>query len=125
MAKTRAFISFDYDHDLDLKNLLVGQAQHSDSPFEIADWSVKGRVEDLEGRREEAHPRFGRRGGDLRRLHRQGHRRSDRGEHRSEENVPYFLLNGHSDKTGKKPTTAKPTDKLYKDLGQSQVAHRR
>jgi hypothetical protein len=35
------FISFDYDHDLDLKNLLVGQAKYADSPFFIEDWSVK------------------------------------------------------------------------------------
>lgn len=27
MAKVRAFISFDYDHDLDLKTLLIGQAK--------------------------------------------------------------------------------------------------
>lgn len=40
MAK-RAFISFDYDNDARLKDLLVGQAKHSDSPFEIADWSIK------------------------------------------------------------------------------------
>lgn len=40
MAK-KAFISFDYDHDSDLKNLLVGQAKNSDSPFEIADYSIK------------------------------------------------------------------------------------
>jgi len=32
MAKPRVFISFDYDHDLDLKNLLVGQARNDDSP---------------------------------------------------------------------------------------------
>lgn len=37
----KAFISFDYDHDSDLKTLLVGQARNSDSPFEIADYSVK------------------------------------------------------------------------------------
>lgn len=37
----RAFISFDYDHDEDLRNLLVGQARNPDSPFQIADWSVK------------------------------------------------------------------------------------
>jgi hypothetical protein len=37
----RAFISFDYDNDARLKDLLVGQAKHSDSPFEIADWSIK------------------------------------------------------------------------------------
>lgn len=39
--KTRVFISFDYDHDIDLKNLLVGQARHPDSPFEITDMSIK------------------------------------------------------------------------------------
>ena len=37
----KAFISFDYDHDMDLKTLLVGQAKNSDTPFEIADYSVK------------------------------------------------------------------------------------
>lgn len=45
-SKKRVFISFDYDHDSDLKNLLVGQARNEDSPFEIADWSVK---EELSG----------------------------------------------------------------------------
>ncbi len=40
MAK-KTFISFDYDHDSDLKNLLVGQSKNPDSPFEIADYSVK------------------------------------------------------------------------------------
>lgn len=39
--KRRAFISFDYDHDEDLRNLLVGQSKHEDSPFDISDWSVK------------------------------------------------------------------------------------
>ena len=37
----RVFISFDYDNDSDLKNALVGQARYPNSPFEIADWSVK------------------------------------------------------------------------------------
>lgn len=45
-TKTRVFISFDYDHDSDLKNLLVGQAKNEDSPFEITDMSVK---EELSG----------------------------------------------------------------------------
>jgi hypothetical protein len=40
MAK-RVYISFDYDHDDDLKTLLVGQAKLPGSPFEIADWSIK------------------------------------------------------------------------------------
>lgn len=37
----RAFISFDYDHDNDLKTLLVGQARNGKTPFTIADWSIK------------------------------------------------------------------------------------
>jgi hypothetical protein len=37
----RAFISFDFDHDNDLKNLLVGQARNEKTPFVIADWSIK------------------------------------------------------------------------------------
>ncbi len=40
MAK-KTFISFDFDHDEDLRNLLVGQAKHPDSPFEIVDRSLK------------------------------------------------------------------------------------
>jgi hypothetical protein len=40
-SKVKVFISFDYDHDVDLKNLLVGQAKNEDSPFEITDMSVK------------------------------------------------------------------------------------
>jgi hypothetical protein len=41
MLIKRAFISFDFDHDEDLRNLLVGQAKHPDSPFEIRDRSIK------------------------------------------------------------------------------------
>lgn len=46
MAKKRVFISFDYDNDLSQKNLLVGQSRNDDSPFEIADWSVKEHIDD-------------------------------------------------------------------------------
>ena len=35
------FISFDYDHDDDLRIMLVGQSKNRDTPFSIADWSVK------------------------------------------------------------------------------------
>jgi len=35
MSKTRVFVSFDYDHDVSLKHLLVGQSKYEDSPFEI------------------------------------------------------------------------------------------
>jgi hypothetical protein len=37
----RVFTSFDYDHDESLRNLLMGQSKHPDSPFEMDDWSVK------------------------------------------------------------------------------------
>lgn len=36
----RAFISFDYDHDARLKDLLIGQSKLPDSPFEVHDWSI-------------------------------------------------------------------------------------
>ena len=41
MAIKRVFISFDFDHDEDLRNLLAGQAKHPDTPFEIKDRSLK------------------------------------------------------------------------------------
>lgn len=43
--KKRAFISFDYDNDKELKNSLVAQANNSDSPFEIIDMSIKEAVD--------------------------------------------------------------------------------
>lgn len=33
MAKKRMFVSFDYDNDARLKNLLVGQSKNEDSPW--------------------------------------------------------------------------------------------
>jgi hypothetical protein len=41
MAKTKVFISFDFDNDKILKDYMVGQAKLPDSPFEISDWSMK------------------------------------------------------------------------------------
>jgi hypothetical protein len=41
MAKTKVFISFDFDNDETLKDFLVGQSKLEDSPFELADWSIK------------------------------------------------------------------------------------
>lgn len=48
MAKVPVFISFDYDHDRDLKQLLVGQSRHPDSPFHIQDWSIKQETKNWE-----------------------------------------------------------------------------
>ena len=115
MAKPRVFISFDFDHDEDLRNLLVGQAKHPDSPFEIKDRSLK---EPLTGDWKD-----------------KVRRRMDNidivvvicGEETDkargvaaeltiarEAKKPYFLLRGRSDKTCTKPTTALESDKMYK-----------
>jgi len=40
-SKKRVFVSFDFDHDKVLKDFIVGQSKNPDSPFEIADWSMK------------------------------------------------------------------------------------
>ena len=41
MAKKRAFFSFDFDEDQNLKIHMVGQIKLPASPFEAADWSMK------------------------------------------------------------------------------------
>lgn len=41
MSDPRAFISFDYDHNVTEKNLFVGQSKNSKTPFSIEDWSSK------------------------------------------------------------------------------------
>jgi hypothetical protein len=114
MAATRVFISFDFDHDEDLRNLLAGQAKNPDSPFEIADWSVK-----------EAFT------GDWKNKVRDRIRRVDQlavicGLHTDkaigvsaeieiarDEGKPYFLLAGRASGTNKKPAAALAADKIY------------
>lgn len=114
MSTKRAFVSFDFDHDEDLRNLLVGQAKNPDSPFEIKDRSIK---EPLTGDWKE-----------------KVRRRMDNvdvvivicGEYTHTAagvaaeltiargaNKPYFLLWGRSDKTCTKPKTASESDKIY------------
>ena len=39
--KKRAFVSFDYDNDKRLKDFVIGEARLPDSPFEVADLSMK------------------------------------------------------------------------------------
>jgi hypothetical protein len=108
----RVFVSFDYDHDNDLKNLLIGQARNPDSPFEVEDWSIKVASPTW---RDEARNRIS---------------RSDQvivlcGQHTNtatgvnveldiarELRVPYFLLAGRSGAV--RPTSAAKDDKLYR-----------
>ena len=114
MTGKPTFISFDYDHDDDLRNALVGQAMYPNSPFDIVDASVRRH---LTGNwKEKARKRI---------------RRSDVmivpcGEYThmaegvaeevriaQEEGIPYFLLRGHSDRVCTKPTTARGDDEMY------------
>jgi len=41
MAKTKVFVSFDFDNDKTLKDFIIGQARLPDSPFEVVDHSLK------------------------------------------------------------------------------------
>jgi hypothetical protein len=114
MAKTRVFISFDYDHDDDLRKMLLGQAKHPDSPFEIADWSLK---EPLTGNwKEKIKPR-------IRSVSQVAvicghHTHSAVGvsteiEIAKSEGRPYFLLAGRATGVNRKPEAALSTDKIY------------
>jgi hypothetical protein len=113
-SKTKVFISFDFDHDEELKNLLIGQAKNEDSPFEIIDMSVKEALS-----------------GDWKEKVRAKIKKVDQvivicGEYTNtangvaaeveitqEERKPYFLLWGRNGKTCVKPKNAKNDDKIY------------
>jgi hypothetical protein len=115
MAKKRVFISFDYDHDEDVKIMLAGQAKHDNSPFDLKDSSIK---EPLTGDWKD-----------------KVRRRMDNidvvavlcGEYThtakgvaaevtiaQEKKKEYFLLAAYSDKTCTKPMSALSSDKVYK-----------
>ena len=114
MATKSAFISFDYDHDKDLRGSLVSQAKDQDSPFSITDWSVKEPITEK-----------------WKKKVRDIIRRTDLtivicGEHTHdaagvaaevtivhEENKPYFLLKGRRHKTCKKPRSARREDTIH------------
>jgi MTH538 TIR-like domain (DUF1863) len=112
--KVPVFISFDYDNDDDLKILLVGQAANEDSPFSIADWSIKEESSDW---KDKARTRI---------------KRVDQvivlcGKYTDtatgvdaeieiarDEGKPYFMLAGRADGGNKKPKAALDSDKMYK-----------
>ena len=110
----RVFTSFDFDHDSDLRNALVGQAKYTNSPFEIVDASVRRHLR-----------------GDWERQVRNRIRKADLvivicGERThtaegvaievgiaQEEGKAYFLLRGHKDRVCTKPMTARSNDQMY------------
>ena len=114
MSKKRVFISFDYDNDKDLKELLVGQSKNSDTPFDIADCSLK---EVLRGNwKEKVREK-------IKKVNAVAvicgkHTANASGVNAEvkiaqEERVPYFLLKGRKDGGNQKPRTAKEKDKMY------------
>jgi hypothetical protein len=114
MAKTRVFISFDYDHDESLKHLLVGQSKHSDSPFEMADHSIKEAI--TEEWKKKARTRI--KGVDVVAVICGENTNTATGVSAEltiaqEEGVSYFLLKGYADKTCVNPKAAKSADKMY------------
>ena len=115
MAKTRVFTSFDFDHDEDLRNLLIGQSKNPDSPFEMADWSVKEPMTgDWKGK-----VRTRIKGCDIVTVICGEHTDTASGVSSEitiaqEENISYFLLWGRNGKTCKKPKSASNSDKIYK-----------
>jgi hypothetical protein len=114
MAKKRVFISFDFDHDEDLRNLLVGQAENPDSPFDIADWSVK---EPLTGNwKEKVRERIRRTDLTIVICGEWTHTATGVAEElriTREEGKPYFLLCGRANKKCTKPKTALPSDRMH------------
>ncbi len=115
MAKKRVFISFDYDHDETLKTCLVGQAKNEDSPFSLADWSIKEHID--ANWKAKARTRI--KGVDSVCVICGEYTDTATGvsaelKIAQEEKVPYFLLSGYADKTCKKPSAALSTDKMYR-----------
>lgn len=109
----RVFISFDYDHDYFLKEALVGQSKNPDSPFTIADWSIKTASATW---KDEARRRI--RACDVVAVICGRNTRSASGVAielaiAREEGKPSFLLAGYSEGVIERPTTAISTDKLY------------
>lgn len=114
MTKQRVFISFDYDHDEDIKIMLVGQAKKEDSPFDFKDASVKEPLtgdwkEKVKGRLKNCDQMIVLCGTSTD----TASGVSAEMEIAQEVKLPYFLLAGYSDKTCKKPIAATSSDKMY------------
>ena len=127
--KIRVFVSYDREHDGDLRERLAEQAARPTSAFEIVGYSRDRSAKDLDDealRRAirgtdqvivlcgEHSGESGRMGAELRIA--------------QEEQRPYLLLWGRRDPMCRKPATAKPTDCMYTwtvDVLQQQVIHLR
>lgn len=112
--KKRVFISFDYDHDSDIKGSLVGQAKLPDSPFAIVDMSIKEAI--ASNWKDNARRRI--KGCDCVIVLCGYYTNFAKGVAAEltitqEEDIPYFLLCGRTSGCVQKPTSAKKEDKIY------------
>lgn len=114
MTKANVFISFDYEHDKELRDLLQAQDKNPDSPFQMTSCSVEELLTDAWQKKIRERIRQvdqviflcgkftnGARGVDLEYTIAQ------------EEGKPYFLLQGRKDKACRTPRRAKESDKVY------------
>jgi hypothetical protein len=113
MALTRLFVGFDYDYDVFLKDALIEQSRKEDSPFFVADWSIK---EASAGWKIEAIKRI--RASDCVAILCGTHTHQASGvsvelEIARAEGIPYFLLQGYKNLTCTRPLAALSTDKMY------------
>jgi len=114
VSRRSAFISFDYDHDNDIRGSLVAQAEDAESPFSIADLSVRHRID--ENWRREVRDRI--RGADIVIVICGEHTHDAPGVTAEltiarEEGKPYFLLKGRRKKTCTKPRSSLRTDVIH------------
>ena len=114
MPAIPTFISFDAEHDEDLKNLLNGQAKNPDSPFSIINWSVNEPFQGNWQQKVRARMKHARVIAVICGQHTQTARGvSVEIEIAREEKIPYFLLQGRPNRKCTKPKAAMPYDIIY------------
>jgi hypothetical protein len=92
----------------------LGQSKHDDTPFDIADWSIKEAID--ENWKKKARTRI--KAVDVVAVVCGQYTHTATGvaaevKIAQEEETPYFLLWGYSEKSWKRPSTALFTDKMY------------
>ena len=113
MAMPRVFVSFDFDHDSELRDLFVGQSRNPRTPFTLANWSVKEAMSgDWKGK---VRPRI--RSVDVVLAICGEHTDTATGVSAEvriarEEGKPVYFLKGRKDKTCRLPKSALPEDRI-------------
>ena len=114
MARKRVFISFDFDNDVDLRDNLVAQSKHPESPFSMVDCSVRAPFD--EKWRQEVRSII--RNADLTIVICGAHTDTAKGVAAEltitqEVGKPYFLLRGRPHRTCAKPAMARASDEMH------------